>query len=91
VTVSFHDGQITEIVASFAKTYWDEMVPIFDKKYGADWKVEREDMVVTDSRPRKVMYSRTSSCNTSATAPIEARKTTVKSGQPTSTSLRRQS
>jgi hypothetical protein len=35
-TVSFHDGQITEIAVSFAKVYWDEMVPIFDEKYGAD-------------------------------------------------------
>jgi hypothetical protein len=41
--VSFHDRQITEIVVSFGKIYWDEMVRIFDEKYGADWKIERED------------------------------------------------
>ena len=51
--VSFHDGQITEIVVSFGKTYWDEMVPIFDEKYGADWKVEREYTVVTDFETKK--------------------------------------
>lgn len=52
-TVSFHDGQITEIVVSFGKSYWDEMVPIFDEKYGADWNIEREDTVVTDFETKK--------------------------------------
>ena len=42
VIVSFHDGQITEIVVSFGTTFWDEMLPILEEKYGADWKVERE-------------------------------------------------
>ena len=28
--------------------YWDEMRPILDQKYGGDWKVEREDMPVTN-------------------------------------------
>jgi hypothetical protein len=46
--VAFHDGQITEIEVSFAKMYWDELRPIFDQKFGDDWNVEREDMVVTN-------------------------------------------
>jgi hypothetical protein len=48
VFVAFHDGQITEIEVSFAETYWDEIRPILDQKYGGDWKVEREDMAVTN-------------------------------------------
>jgi hypothetical protein len=52
-TVSFHDGQITEVVVSFNKMYWDEMLPIWNEKYGADWKVEREDTVVTDFETKK--------------------------------------
>jgi hypothetical protein len=26
--VSFHDGQIIEIVVTFGETYWDEVLPI---------------------------------------------------------------
>jgi hypothetical protein len=52
-TVSFHDGQITEVVVSFNKTFWDEMLPIWDEKYGADWKIEREDTVVTNYENKK--------------------------------------
>jgi hypothetical protein len=52
-TVSFHDGQVIEIVVSFGKTYWDEMGPILDEKYGADWKIERENTVVTDFETKK--------------------------------------
>jgi hypothetical protein len=48
VFVAFHDGQITEIEASFAKMYWDELRPIFDQKFGNDWNVEREDIAVTN-------------------------------------------
>jgi hypothetical protein len=42
VFISFREGLITEIDVSFSKTYWDEILPILDQKYGADWKVERE-------------------------------------------------
>ena len=52
-TISFHDGQITEILVSFGKTYWDEMLPVFDEKYAADWNIEREDTVVTDFETKK--------------------------------------
>jgi hypothetical protein len=49
VFVSFRQGQITEIDVSFGEAYWDEIVPILEKKYGRNWKVERDrDMVVTD-------------------------------------------
>jgi hypothetical protein len=48
VDVSFHEGLITEIVVSFSETYWDEMLPIFDQKYGADWTIERNDMPITN-------------------------------------------
>ena len=48
VFVAFHDSQITAIEVSFAEMYWDEMRPILDQKYGGDWKIEREDMAVTN-------------------------------------------
>jgi hypothetical protein len=42
VFIAFHQGLITEIDVSFSETYWDEMLPILDQKYGADWKVDRD-------------------------------------------------
>ena len=48
VAISFHEGMITEIVVSFSETQWDEMLPIFDQKYGADWNVERADLPITN-------------------------------------------
>jgi hypothetical protein len=39
VFISFHEGLITEIEVSFSKTNWDEMLSIWDEKYGADWKI----------------------------------------------------
>jgi hypothetical protein len=41
VFIAFHEGPITEIDVSFSEMYWDEMRPILDQKYGADWKVDR--------------------------------------------------
>jgi hypothetical protein len=37
--VSFHDGAVTEIEVSFNSLYWNDMLPILDEKYGANWKV----------------------------------------------------
>jgi len=48
VFVAFHDGQITEIEVSFSEIYWKEMRTILDQKYGGDWKVEHDDMPVTN-------------------------------------------
>jgi len=49
VYVAFHSGQITEIDVSFGQIYWDEILPLLDKKYGRNWKVERDPyMVLTD-------------------------------------------
>jgi hypothetical protein len=53
VFVSFRDGQIIEIVVKFSRTYWDEVLPIIDQKYGANWKVKREDTVVTNFENKK--------------------------------------
>jgi hypothetical protein len=39
---------VREILIKFGRMYWDEMLPIFDQKYGADWNVHRDDWVVTD-------------------------------------------
>jgi hypothetical protein len=52
-TVSFQDGVITEIVVEFSETFWDEVVPIIDRKYGGDWKVDLEDMVVMNYENKK--------------------------------------
>jgi hypothetical protein len=46
VFVAFHKGLITGIDVTFSETYWDEMLPILDQKYGADWRVEHEDMSI---------------------------------------------
>jgi hypothetical protein len=51
--VSFHGSQIIEIVVKFSETYWDEVLPIIDQKYGANWKVKREDTVVTNFENKK--------------------------------------
>ena len=46
VDISFDKGLITKIVVSFSETYWDEMLSIFDQKYGANWTTERNDMPI---------------------------------------------
>lgn len=48
VFISFHEGLISGIDVSFSETSWDEMLPIFDQKYGADWNVERTDLPITN-------------------------------------------
>jgi hypothetical protein len=53
VFVSFHQGIITEIDVSFSAIYWDQMLPILDQKYGADWTVDRSDTVVTNFETNK--------------------------------------
>jgi hypothetical protein len=53
VFLSFHDGRITEIDVSFSQAYWDEILPILDQKYGADWDVDRFDVPVTDFETKK--------------------------------------
>jgi hypothetical protein len=53
VFLSFHDGRITEIDVSFSQVYWDEMLPVFNQKYGADWYVDRSDTPVTDYETKK--------------------------------------
>ncbi len=53
VFVSFHEGLVSEIDVSFNTLYWDEITPILDQKYGADWKVERDDMAIIDYETKK--------------------------------------
>ena len=54
VYVAFHSGQITEIDVSFGQIYWDEILPLLDKKYGRNWKVERDPyMVLTDLETKR--------------------------------------
>jgi hypothetical protein len=53
VFVSFHEGLITEIDVSFSETYWNEVLPILDQKYGADWNVERDNMPGTNFETKK--------------------------------------
>jgi hypothetical protein len=57
--VSFHEGLITEIDVSFSEPYWDEMLPILGQKYGADWKVDREDMPITNYETKKTNRAET--------------------------------
>ena len=51
--VSFHDGQIIEIDVTFGEIFWDQVLPILDQKYGGNWKVKREDTVVTNYENKK--------------------------------------
>jgi hypothetical protein len=44
VFVAFHGGQITGIDLTFSETNWDEIRPILDQKYGANWTTEHEEM-----------------------------------------------
>jgi hypothetical protein len=53
VFVSFHDRLIKEIEVSFNEMYWDQMLPILDQKYGADWKVDRSYTAITDYETKK--------------------------------------
>jgi hypothetical protein len=55
VHVSFREGLVTEIDVSFDATFWDEILPILDQKYGADWNVDRGDMSITDFETRKAI------------------------------------
>ena len=54
VYVGFRSEQITEIDVSFSQIYWDEILRLLDKKYGRNWKVERDaDVVLTDLETKK--------------------------------------
>jgi hypothetical protein len=53
VLVAFDDGLITEIGLLFNEMYWDEILPILDQKYGADWKVDRDLMPITNYKTKK--------------------------------------
>ena len=55
VIISFQEGLIAEILVSFSETFWDEMVPIFDQKYGADWSIERYDMAITNIKTKEFL------------------------------------
>lgn len=54
VLVSFSQSQITEIDVSFNEIYWNEILPILDKKYGHYWEVDHDtNMVITDIETKK--------------------------------------
>lgn len=53
VFISFRSAMITEIEVSFSETYWDEMLPILDQKYGAKWNVNRVEMPIVDYETKK--------------------------------------
>ena len=46
VDISFDQGLISKIVVSFSETYWDEMLSIFDQRYGANRTTERNDVPI---------------------------------------------
>jgi hypothetical protein len=53
VFISFHEGLITEIEVSFNHVFWDDMLPIWDQKYGADWSIDRVEMPITNVETEK--------------------------------------
>jgi hypothetical protein len=53
IFISFRQGLITEIDVSFNETYWDEVLPILQRKYGRDWAIERDpEMTITNLEDR---------------------------------------
>jgi hypothetical protein len=49
VFVSFRKGKITEIDVGFDPVIWNDLLPLFNQKYGSNWNVERDpNMVVTN-------------------------------------------
>ena len=53
VFFSFHEGMITEIEVSFSHAFWDDMLPIWDEKYGADWNVDLSEIFITNLETKK--------------------------------------
>jgi hypothetical protein len=48
VDISFDKNLITKIVVSFSETYRNEMLSIFDQKYGVNWTTERNNMPIVN-------------------------------------------
>lgn len=48
VFIAFHQGLITGIDVSFGETFWEELLPVLDQKYGADWTIERDKMPISN-------------------------------------------
>ena len=46
-------GIIDAIDVQFAQTFWDQIRPIWDQKYGNDWKIEHDEMPITDNETNK--------------------------------------
>lgn len=53
IYVGFREGLITEIDVTFSEIYWEEILPILDQKYGADWKVDRNDSGIMNYETKK--------------------------------------
>jgi hypothetical protein len=53
VFVAFRGSVITAIDVSFSHVFWDDMLPIWDQKYGADWSIDRDEMPITDLETKK--------------------------------------
>jgi hypothetical protein len=53
IVVGFHDGIVTEIDVSFAHTFWDDLLPIINNKYGDNWKVDNTTDAIIDLPSKK--------------------------------------
>ena len=54
VFVSLREGRVTEIDVMFNESNWSEISPILNKKYGANWRVERDqEFLITNIETKK--------------------------------------
>ncbi len=54
VLVALRKGRVTEIDVTFSEANWSEIRPILDKKYGPNWRIERDsDFLITDVETKK--------------------------------------
>ena len=56
VFVSFKKGLITEFDVSFSASFWDEILPILNNKYGDFWNVENSKLGISDYGTQKYTY-----------------------------------
>jgi len=46
-------AELSAEMLPFSKKFWDEMLPTWDQKYGADWNVDGVDMPITNYESKK--------------------------------------
>lgn len=50
-----NSNKITGIVMSFNERYWENVLPIINSKYGDDWRIDKNQMLISNESTRKGM------------------------------------